>query len=496
MIQWSNISLRNRLQWVLILGFFVLLLFMVEKDSFYPLVLTSDYHFETVSPLLVWLTQGLISFGADYLIAPTILTVVFSIVALFFVFQLFHTLTKSKLFGLLVSVILLLSGYGFFAGSSAWFFVGWISGISLHFLVVRHTVDTITFQRQLTWLSLYFLMWGFYAPYAFFLPTILFLLLFFWGFQRKSMTVFLPFLFWLIGISPMALFHLQGGEKTPFLDIETEEIAGIPGKEVMQDRVDVIAINHHDESVLDLWLVSYILEIQKPVVLQSSIEKDGWYRWKRKGEEFQTVLQVDQTTSGVQFSLKKYHYHYLDRPTSVEQTMLLTLQAIFHKEWFYSLSVVLFWLGQWGLFLVVPIILILTRKDWTSCGVEILKLVGIAVTVGLVIGLIKSGVMRPRPLAEMSYLIDLVNYWFDPLYARSFPSGDAQAGMTLLFVLAWFRPHLKWLLILAPLIAINRVICGVHFPFDVFVGLLVGLAVAWWMLIWMEKNQPGNLTDQ
>jgi undecaprenyl-diphosphatase len=75
-------------------------------------------------------------------------------------------------------------------------------------------------------------------------------------------------------------------------------------------------------------------------------------------------------------------------------------------------------------------------------------------------------ILDPRPLMEVPT-------------TSSFPSGHAATSFACALVLSRFAPRLTVpLFILAALIAFSRVYVGVHYPFDVLAGTVLGLALA------------------
>ena len=62
----------------------------------------------------------------------------------------------------------------------------------------------------------------------------------------------------------------------------------------------------------------------------------------------------------------------------------------------------------------------------------------------------------------------------------SFPSGHTLHAVAFTLVALTYYPHLAWLLIpFASLVAMSRVILGLHYPSDVFAGALIGALLAW-----------------
>lgn len=83
---------------------------------------------------------------------------------------------------------------------------------------------------------------------------------------------------------------------------------------------------------------------------------------------------------------------------------------------------------------------------------------------------------RPRPLLSL-YDVHVVDV---PLFANSFPSGHTTAAFAVAFSCTSFYPKLGYVLYpLAALIAFSRIYLGVHYPFDVLYGALLGLLLGW-----------------
>ncbi len=75
-----------------------------------------------------------------------------------------------------------------------------------------------------------------------------------------------------------------------------------------------------------------------------------------------------------------------------------------------------------------------------------------------------------------------------PLLDHSFPSGHATFAWALAVVLASKEPRARWLFYgLAFFISLSRVYLGVHYPYDVIAGSLIGLGIGN-ISLWVEQN--------
>jgi undecaprenyl-diphosphatase len=135
---------------------------------------------------------------------------------------------------------------------------------------------------------------------------------------------------------------------------------------------------------------------------------------------------------------------------------------------------------------VVGLFLIDRKRFWTHFGLVALA----AILGGVVLQVLKSYFNAPRPLAFFAEAIErgevVVNVMFEPLRARSFPSGHSQTAFTFAHIFSFLltrtsltRTHVRVLQILfyglATLTSISRVYVGVHFPIDILAGAMIGI---------------------
>ncbi len=113
-----------------------------------------------------------------------------------------------------------------------------------------------------------------------------------------------------------------------------------------------------------------------------------------------------------------------------------------------------------------------------------------AAVAGIVVNVIKFAVGRARP----PLLLNEGDYGFDPgsieWAFNSFPSGHAQVGLMMATILALAIPRLSYLFFFAgSMIALSRVMIGVHYASDIVFGAFVGISTA----LLLKKYVYGNL---
>lgn len=112
------------------------------------------------------------------------------------------------------------------------------------------------------------------------------------------------------------------------------------------------------------------------------------------------------------------------------------------------------------------------------------KLLAAQMAIATVIGLVETSVLKHIFHRARPTVVELYEFWM-PMHkvfadSYSFPSGHTALSFAAAGVLfAKFRNHIGWLaLLLALLVGLSRIYEGMHWPTDVLVGILVGLAAS------------------
>ncbi|MDF1763131.1 MAG: phosphatase PAP2 family protein [Oleibacter sp.] len=112
-------------------------------------------------------------------------------------------------------------------------------------------------------------------------------------------------------------------------------------------------------------------------------------------------------------------------------------------------------------------------------GIEgVYALVHITITGLICLGIysqLKNRLVRQRPFISFPD----IHAHTAPLDKYSFPSGHTMNAVNFALLFSWFYPPLMWLVIpFAALVGLSRIVLGMHYPTDVIVGAILGLAIS------------------
>jgi undecaprenyl-diphosphatase len=163
--------------------------------------------------------------------------------------------------------------------------------------------------------------------------------------------------------------------------------------------------------------------------------------------------------------------------TERELVWCLHFNRAAHKQRLESLFAIVSRLGD-GIFWYGLLVSLLLAK-----GLSALPAVGHMLAVGILglilYGWIKAKTGRARPCVHNT----LIRATVAALDQYSFPSGHTLHAVAFSMVASYYYPRLAWLIIpFTVLVALSRLVLGLHYPSDVLAGALLGAALAVFVL--------------
>ncbi len=151
-------------------------------------------------------------------------------------------------------------------------------------------------------------------------------------------------------------------------------------------------------------------------------------------------------------------------------------------------------LGDDGIIWIALGLIMLIPKKTRKCGIMVLAALLVMVVFNNL--LLKNIIARARPFATYPELIeDLIGVIHVPS-SYSFPSGHTVSAMAVAFtVLTQHKKLGSIVLIFATLMGLSRLYVGVHFPTDVYGGMIVGAIIALFVY-WAEKKITPKLVEK
>lgn len=124
-------------------------------------------------------------------------------------------------------------------------------------------------------------------------------------------------------------------------------------------------------------------------------------------------------------------------------------------------------------YLAFPALLLWGGPSGLHCALRLAGMSGVNL---LIYKALKQGTGRPRPFKTCPG----IRVCARPLDEYSFPSGHTLHAVAFGVILSTYYPVLAWPLgVFAALVALSRVVLGLHYPSDVLIGALIGAVSAW-----------------
>jgi undecaprenyl-diphosphatase len=168
-----------------------------------------------------------------------------------------------------------------------------------------------------------------------------------------------------------------------------------------------------------------------------------------------------------------HHGLLVGRITRLELPLCLALNRASRRASLRGTFGVVSRLGDGRFWYVLGCLMVLLR------GAEalpvVLRMTASGITCLLVYDLLKGRTARPRPLTlDDGFLLSM-----PPLDRYSFPSGHTMHAVCFTVVAVAYYPVLAWALVpFTALVALSRLVLGLHYPSDLLAGGLIGAGVA------------------
>jgi undecaprenyl-diphosphatase len=164
---------------------------------------------------------------------------------------------------------------------------------------------------------------------------------------------------------------------------------------------------------------------------------------------------------------------YMDRLNAIDEMLCLKFNRTSRHWWIRMPFRVVSRLGDGVFWYTLMAGILLTQREAGVLPVLHMALAGLTAT--LVYKSIKGKASRPRPYE----VIQAIQVRMMPLDRFSFPSGHTLHAVVFTIVATAYFPVLIWLLYpFLFLVAMSRVVLGLHYPTDVVVGAILGVIIA------------------
>jgi len=163
----------------------------------------------------------------------------------------------------------------------------------------------------------------------------------------------------------------------------------------------------------------------------------------------------------------------LSRISEQEQALCLRFNRASQVRWVRELFALVSRLGD-GVFWYGLMLFLLLRHG-PDAAPAVIHMLAVGVLSLAVYKWLKGKTLRPRPFHLNGALFISV----PPLDQYSFPSGHTLHAVAFTTVLLAYFPFYAWIVVpFAVLVALSRLVLGLHYPTDVMAGTMIGAAIA------------------
>ncbi|MCE5330717.1 MAG: phosphatase PAP2 family protein [Bacteroidales bacterium] len=189
---------------------------------------------------------------------------------------------------------------------------------------------------------------------------------------------------------------------------------------------------------------------------------------------------------------------FLNTINSLDTELLLFVNGLhnsFFDELMYTFSQIFVWIP---FYVSVLYLIIISHKKKDAIWVILSLVLCIVIADQVASGIIKEAVQRLRPSRNpaLEGMIHIVNGYTGGKYGFVSSHAANSFGFALLSSLVFKqKTYTAFVFIWAAIVSYSRIYLGVHYPFDILGGMVVGVMAALIVYFALKKLQPSSLEN-
>ncbi|MDE6024806.1 MAG: phosphatase PAP2 family protein [Lachnospiraceae bacterium] len=176
----------------------------------------------------------------------------------------------------------------------------------------------------------------------------------------------------------------------------------------------------------------------------------------------------------------------------LDGSILLWIQQHLRTDIMTAIMKAVTMLADRGIFLIAVAVLLMAFKPTRKTGIA--AMLGLIINLLIVNVWLKNMIDRTRPY----YMVEGLNSLLPPQLDSSFPSGHTSHAFAMAAVI-WSTAEKKYgiaAIVLATMIAFSRLYLGVHYPSDVFAGVLIGILSGFISVVIVKRWKMSNTIEE